>query len=780
MSLVALVLLISAASAAGIEVELDPIDAAALEISSRTAALEQEARPGAWLSETEAITRFQDYLFLHMIGEEGPAAEGFFALVTTGALSDAGLHRDAEWYYAEALVGLGNYETAAARYQLIVDDDAHPFRTDAVRRLLESYAKSGDREAFERLYQAEIASGKVKPTGLITYSLAKGFHEQGDAANAASFFERVEPGNAWYGRARYFLGVMAVERDDLDAATTWFREVAALSVDTTEDRRVHDLALLALGRISYHRGEYTAASEFYNEIGGDSAYQPEKLYEIIWTSIRRAAAHEAAAEVSATPEDSRIELEYADKRYADALNNTEIFLLGYPEHQYAARLQLLQGQLNFKGENWENALGAYEQVIADYGPVQERFALLATTGTEADAAVRAVLEADASAPELPPYAVAMMRADPELARAMAVFRDLDRQRQDLEASQALIAELRSLVEGAGAVTSYERATVEAYTERWRSVSQRLQLLAVEERWLASLGDAGVRGQLPDLASRRNALLERAKNIEGQVRGANETQDGFDRQMASIHADADNARREVTATDSSLEAEREKLAGPDGADPATRPAIEAEISRLELVKGDAKARIADADARLAALVAPDTAPLVDAAELEALGADVAELAAASSSARPQRSGLPVPDRADEDHRVLHDSFVRLGTVLTAIRKLRDSEVGAIRDRFRAEVENVAVEQADYDRTLAEARRVSLALTREGFGRLEDFFAESVLKADMGIVDVYWAQKLEIGDELVRVREEKEDQLEDLERRFDLIRAKMGTPLAEEAE
>jgi hypothetical protein len=72
------------------------------------------------------------------------------------------------------------------------------------------------------------------------------------------------------------------------------------------------------------------------------------------------------------------------------------------------------------------------------------------------------------------------------------------------------------------------------------------------------------------------------------------------------------------------------------------------------------------------------------------------------------------------------------------------------------------------------RCRLEITREGFGRLEDFFADSILKADMGIVDVYWAEKLEIADELERVRQEREDQLADLQRRFKLIREKMGAP------
>ena len=68
-------------------------------------------------------------------------------------------------------------------------------------------------------------------------------------------------------------------------------------------------------------------------------------------------------------------------------------------------------------------------------------------------------------------------------------------------------------------------------------------------------------------------------------------------------------------------------------------------------------------------------------------------------------------------------------------------------------------------------LSVNLTKSGFGRLEDFFAQSVLKADMGIVDVYWAQKLEVADQKERVKEEKQELLEDLDRRFRIIKQKL---------
>jgi len=96
---------------------------------------------------------------------------------------------------------------------------------------------------------------------------------------------------------------------------------------------------------------------------------------------------------------------------------------------------------------------------------------------------------------------------------------------------------------------------------------------------------------------------------------------------------------------------------------------------------------------------------------------------------------------------------------------------LKSRFDREVEAVSMQREMLAATTLEAERVSTDLTRAGFGRLEDFFAESLLKADVGIIDVYWGQKIEISDEKTRVLNERRHLSEEIGRRFDLIEQKM---------
>jgi len=231
--------------------------------------------------------RYEDYVYLHMIGEHDVAAEGFFTLVTTEALGDVGLHRDAEWYLAESLFQMGNISTAEARYLVIADDDQHPFRDDAVRRLLELYGTTGQSEEFAAFYEEEILNGRVRPSDLITYSLAKSFYFQDQLDEAVAHFRQIPADSPYYGKTSYFLGTIRVVRGELDAAIEPFTIAAERAIDTLEDRQLHDLALLALARIYYEQGKLPEAAEYYGQVGGDSEYLAEKLYEVIWTFIKQ-------------------------------------------------------------------------------------------------------------------------------------------------------------------------------------------------------------------------------------------------------------------------------------------------------------------------------------------------------------------------------------------------------------------------------------------------------------------------------------------------------------
>lgn len=740
-------LLPTSGRAASYDAQIDMITQQSFELAQRVEQLEAVAQPGTHLSGADAATRFDELLVQHLIGEHREAAEGFFTLVSTGALQDAGLHRDAEWYLGESLLALENFRSAAARFRAVVDDPTHPFHDDGVRRLLEIYAQSGDRAAFQALHEEQIVGGAVRPSPMITYTLAKGFYQQGDFAAAIEHFDQIAVESEYGARARYFVGTIAVAMGDLDRAAEVFEQVAALPYDGMEGRKVHDLALLALGRIHYHREDYGSAATWYDEVAADSEFQAEKLYELVWSSIR-------------------------GERWQEALNHVEVFLLAFPDHRYTAQMKLLQGHLNVRQEQWDGALVAYDEVVVEYAPLRDRFARLADPYADARPEIREVIEDLGGIANLPPYAVAMVRADPDLARAIEVFRELLEEREQLQAAEDLIAELRVFLRQQGAVGPSTPLRLEAIERRGDIVRQRIELLGTQARWVAE-----VLGETPELArleERRQALARAfSESAEADTERARDALVAFERKVGALRAEARELRVTSQIDTAAADDLRARLDLTRGLTPGERRGLEADLARrlsgLEL----ANVRLGQIEQELASLAVPDMVGKVDPRTSDPVFRDLTLLAQQYAGLRAEVGPLAArSDDIDAADSVLTDAYARLGSVVDAVSTGDDDELRLLRNQFDAQVEEVARLRVQHDRTLAAAHTVSDALTRDGFAQLRAYFAQSVERADIGIVDVFWAQKLGYADELSELRAERDEVLGRLESRFALIRRRMG--------
>lgn len=717
----------------------------------RSKALEDQIAPGSgYQTEDEARQRYEDYVYLHLIGEHSQAAEGFFALVTSGALGESSMHRDAEWYLADSLYQLGNLSTAEARFQTIVDQPGHPFRDDAVRQILEIYAVTDRTDDFTRLYEEEILRGNVEATDEVLYSLGKSFYKRGEIGEARARFERVGTESDHYGRARYFLGVLATVERDLPGALLHFKEAADQSVDTADDRTVHDLALLAGGRVLFEQGLYADAAATYDLIGGDSEFRSDQLYELVWTQIKQ-------------------------EEWDRALELVEIFLIAFPEHAYAAQLKLVEGHLNVSRQEFDRALVAYENVLAEYGPIRDYFASLQEAEDPAIYLKQFTGEEGFTTLRLPDFAVSKMLEDPDLARAVGILTELRQQEEDLARSEELIRELAPILAVGQGLGGFEQMRYDAVLVASQAAEQSLLLLEVEEEWLFDNLPNNQHRDVRPLQDRRLALIGQARDSEYQLQAAREALERHKlavgrvrRDTADTIATASRYLGLILEIRGLLEDPNVKVKG------KMREIVEEDLDYLENELVESSKELELLDQELAALRAPsDSQRLVYAArpvgnlleEIEALRHDYADL-------RPGNRVAPASERIDGLHHSLNAIHARLQTVSAGLGEVERNEMEVLRARFETVVAEVNSERAQLASNLEATRGVSSDLTREGFGRLAGFFTESLLKADTGIVDVYWSQKLATVDEIARVKDEKAALLDELERRFELIEQKLA--------
>jgi tetratricopeptide (TPR) repeat protein len=644
------------------------------------------------LSEEQAVLRYQECVYHHLVGRYEEAAEGLFVLVTTGALSDDNLHMDAEWYFAESLFALKNFRTAEKRFMAIAETEGHAFREDAVLRVLEILVETGEEKRFYEVYNREIVRGRVRATDEIRYSVARSFFRQDDLLQAKDNLLDIEAGSIWYAKAQYVLGAIMVQEEQYEEALRYFRLITEeISVDpnSVDSRQLYDLSLLAAGRVNMHLLRYAEASQYYGRVGGDSEYLEEKLYEHVWTFIKqKEEVRDQRLELGDSDEDVVRDTELSRREgefLSEALRGIDIFLLAFPENEYTARLRLVQGSLyiqsgvhNKRVADYDRALEAYGAVVEDYEPIRKRFAELAdskASPSEYFELVLALEQSSASDEELPPFAMAMVMADQDLGRSLTIYRDLQEQADKIAKSEVIIAELDEVLGSSSGIGGFDKLEYQTRLNQVLAVQQQLQLLEIEAEWLSA--------------------------------------NGVDRRSVQR-----------------LRAERQRLASEALAERGSEfdPSVREDLGKLRQEFRESRA-----------LATPDS--LVFA-------------------------------RLDGNHTSIERSLDLLERSQGSLGSVVNEELLRIKNRFIREKGEVADQRRDLEVTLAEAERVSVGLTRSGFGRLEDFFARSVLRADVGIVDVFWAQKLDVSNELQRIRRERKRLRDDLLRRFRLIEQKMS--------
>jgi len=104
-------------------------------------------------------------------------------------------------------------------------------------------------------------------------------------------------------------------------------------------------------------------------------------------------------------------------------------------------------------------------------------------------------------------------------------------------------------------------------------------------------------------------------------------------------------------------------------------------------------------------------------------------------------------------------------------VEEDEVTRIRQSLAGEATSVEGMTRQVNAAILDADELGTGATREGFEALAKFFGDSVMRADMGIVDVYWARKVQVSDRIDELNRERADLLKDMDRRFQTINAKL---------
>ncbi|MET0387401.1 MAG: tetratricopeptide repeat protein [Polyangiales bacterium] len=658
---------------------------------------------------------------------------------------------DALFLLAESLFHASDYLGARTRYRELLDhaDEAafRPRLQGSLARLIEIAIRirdfNGIEHYFDRLARlppsaVEAATAYFKAKYLYSVAVPTDVFgatpEPGQAATQPSApqidqdrleqariaFGEVKEGSQYSPQAHYFIGVIYTLRGQYDAAIEAFKRVVSIKPADDTQREVVELALLSLGRLYYETNQETFAIEAYQSIPRTSKRFETALFEIAWTYLRQ-----------------------GDSTHAE--RSLEVLGVAAPESQYIPDAKILRGNLLLRDGRYAAAGEVFNEVTRDFQPVRDQLDKLLAQQSDVPEYFRSLVRHNIDQFDdeafLPPLALRWAKIEGDMRRAVDAVRDLSTARRLTGETTDVVTRLTAALSVRNRVNMFPdlRAQREEATAiRNRLARVRKELIVAQDAQTDRLDSpelTRVQGERRELERSLAALPVKGSDFERRHAGADDRFLALDKQLSSLDVqllgiDARIVATERFITDSihtpeqraGVEAYRNELSQHRVAVGGYRQQLvalkqELETARLQVGIGDATySRDDELRKQYSELVARERQLI----------------AAAGGRVNPQ----------------LDRMFQRVNALEATVDE-RDRGIDRVVDERANDMQRVLTEEggklAGYRTSLAalntQTEDVVGGLSYANYRQVQHRFYDLVLKADVGVVDVGWAEREE---------------------------------------
>jgi tetratricopeptide (TPR) repeat protein len=525
-----------------------------------------------------------------------------------------------------------------------------------------------------------------------------------------------------------------------------------LPVTTPEQEDIHELAQLALGRLYYETDQLPQAVAAYEEVPRESKYFDSALYEIAWVHIRAKNTKNAEQALATLVETN-------------------------PDSSYVADGIVLRGNLLLRNGQHDEAADVFNNASAGYGPVRDSLNAVVHEHEDSGAYFRSLvkdhLDDFSVSTVLPQAAVPFARDEYELERATEVMGEMAALRQLVTETETIIKRFND------ALAAENRANIYPDSRRLRmrttGILNRATLIRMKLMGQVTAKSPNVSGELASIRSERKALepelaklpqaesdfVQRDKEPLGKYKTLGHQLRGIEAEVYALEARIAAAERFI----------RESAAL--RSDPAGVAAVENEL------KGHRRA------VELYRQALTDASYVIDAGRIR-VGVDD-ERYMADRATRLQYKSL-----ADKELGLLRGisnapaeidaPYTRLGSVESKI-DAHDQYIDGVLVERTTEIKRLlTIEQATLDgnrQRLAtletEAEDTVGGATLIGFDNVRQRLYDTVLRADVGGVDVRWAEREKHRMNVERLTRDRAREIEALDNEYNEI---MGQTKGEE--
>ncbi len=784
------VLLAAAVSAAAGPAAADALDDA----SKKLVGYEAEARElGSGIKKPSKQPKKADVMARRLIDAQVAFGVGNFdnaALLLYDYVAQDQRGRDfdtALYYLAESLFQKTDRVGARSYFAQLVKDvgPSSKYYQQSLERLIELSLILGESDGVDEWLANldRIPGDQRRPS--VPYVRGKYAFSVGNYDEAITWLQQV-PASSEYGfQAQYYLGTAHVAKKDLGKATQAMNGLLEREPKNDDDRRVQELAQLALGRLYYERDQPTKAVDTYLLIDRKSDLFPDALYEVAWVYVKA-------------------------KQFDKALRALELLALADPTSQKLPTVRILEGNLRVRkaqsihektvlgldtgassgAEEYLKATDIFDGTHDTYQPPHDELSKIVAANEDPQVFLAQItgrasvtFQTNATMPEI---AAAWIRNEPDVGRVMTIEIDLGTIQEEIQEAERTIERLDAALSAPNRVNVFPSLA----TKRSRSTEILEDLLRIRERLadeelgLARRRVSGAQLATTDRAvAARQALTQKLATLPDaevaygkRVEKARAEYDELERSTSEIQVAIDTTQATVVAIDKFLK----DSAAPT--DPAQRPAWETQKLEAQRVITELNLDLDGMHAELEGVrreitLGRDQAGTGDDVTLasrQLRGELRGALASEHRVVASLLTGVSGDDRRRADRiadliRRADVTIVALDGVNTTIDEIVELALAEVRDTVVHEKAELASYRREFLLYEAESRALGGTVLGNAFRDVKTKFYEVLVRSDVGIVDVNWSQKEESDDDLQRLNLDKSREIKQLKDEFaDLIR------------
>ncbi|MBR57346.1 MAG: hypothetical protein CMH54_04730 [Myxococcales bacterium] len=676
------------------------------------------------------------------------------SLVQSPAFQRSRNYHEALFMYGQSLFRLGASESSLPIFDLLLQN--RPSQThvhNALFYAIEAALKLGRENDVARYLDTMRASRVSSPE--LLYVAGKAYYFRGDFNQSIRLLGQIPANAAVYPQSRYYLGVARTALGQLDTAQTAFKDVSFTSGDKQEGQEIRDLANMALGRLEIERGKWDQAVDYYQKVPRGSIHFPRSVYELAWAYVNSGKLQEA-------------------------IRAFDVIILVAKDEELVLTASMDRGQLLIHLDQHQDAQEAFEEVHRRFVPIRDELERFTQSDKNLELYFRWLIHRydKRYTLDLPlsERAAQWVRAGAGLEELVKTLDDIAIQGREIAQLDQIVKDLNTALTGSdrvGLFPSLNNAWVQLVATENALIQQKKDLLEVEYR--------AQRKKLPrEERLRMDALRKQAKELESQS-GTDATEAGAYRQrLQDMSERFKKLRREAFQISRSLKSLNLEIASIDRyikeaeaePDPNEKPVdkslmtdLKAEKKRLvdlsrqlETIRQDIRAEIGQLGLGGAAQRTEDS----DKVKLLAIYEELKKLSGSHGSVA----------RITRLHQKIELGFDQV----TKIKEAIDKHLAMESEKLLRVVSEEAVRIENYrehlglitDRGESLARVVGTNL----FQRAKTRIRKTVLRADLGIVDLAWERKQKLTDEIASLNIQRAEKITSVKSILDEMLATPG--------